>query len=442
MNRIIVVRFDNENDLQEFNLRNDFDLTKNHTYYSLIDNTSKLKVNRSIKYGENLYDITMKEWVNMPHYFSKKKEVYCKVRFEVGDLDSEYLSNIFNQKITDKTKSIWFPKLKKGGHITKRVVKGKYVNRVPIYIVSKGRADRCYTSKFLVQCEVPHYIVVEPFEIEEYKKFNNSKYTTVLELDLKYKEEYDTFDNDRENKNIGPGASRNFAWEHSIKLGKKYHWVMDDNAIEGFHWVTDNEKIKLRTGAFLNAMENFIIRYDNIAISGMNYSCFVKLCDRVPPFNLNTRIYSFLLIKNDIPYRWRGRYNEDTDLSLRVLKDGWCTLQFNTFTAGKSTTQKVKGGNTEEFYKREGTYPKSKMLVDMHPDLVRLTYKFSRVHHEVNYRVFNQKLHRDRRYDKLIHINVEKDYGMVIINTNEKNTNDTKSYLENKYLGGGNGKQI
>ena len=51
----------------------------------------------------------------------------------------------------------------------------------------------------------------------------------------------------------------------------------------------------------------------------------------LPPFKANTRIYSCILIDNALPFRWRGRYNEDTDLSLRVLKAGLCTIQFNAF---------------------------------------------------------------------------------------------------------------
>jgi len=95
-----------------------------------------------------------------------------------------------------------------------------------------------------------------------------------------------------------------------------------------------------------------------------------------------------LLIRNDIPYRWRGRYNEDTDLSLRVLKDGWCTIQFNAFVQEKATTQTMKGGNTQEFYDKEGTLKKSQILLDMHPDVSRVVWKFGRWHHHVNYKPF------------------------------------------------------
>jgi hypothetical protein len=115
---------------------------------------------------------------------------------------------------------------------------------------------------------------------------------------------------------------------------------------------------------------------------------FIAAKQKYPPFVLNTRIYSCNFIRNDIPYRWRGRYNEDTDLSLRILKDGWCTVQFNVFIQKKINTQKIAGGNTKEFYAEEGTLPKSKMQVKLHPDVSKLVIRFNRWHHHVDYRQF------------------------------------------------------
>jgi hypothetical protein len=135
-------------------------------------------------------------------------------------------------------------------------------------------------------------------------------------------------------------------------------------------------------------MEDFVLRYQNVAISGPNYYSFCKATDSVPPFIKNTRIYSCLFIRNDIPYRWRGRYNEDTDICLRALKDGWSTIQFNAFLQGKVTTQRMTGGNHEQFYSEDGTYLKSKMLEDMHPDVAKVVWKFNRWHHHVDYRPF------------------------------------------------------
>ena len=427
----IICRFANEKDFNDFCKLNKFDLTQNTTEFNI--HTKEVKEKREVhKKKHEDAEYWKEHWFDMPLYESKKQEEYAKIEFIFNEEDLELAKTIFNQNLSEKTTSVWFPKLIAGKHSKLRVIGGNAQHKYPIYVVSKNRSDKCYTSRFLTQMEVDHYVVVEPDDFEKYKEKVESKYATILLLDMKYKEEYDTFDDLGDSKGKGPGGARNFCWEHSIKNGFSWHWVFDDNATEGFHWMYKNQKVKCRTGAWFRAIEDFIDRYDNIAIAGLNYSMFCKMCDKTPAFVMNTRIYSFLLIRNDIPYRWRGRYNEDTDLSLRVLKDGWCTIQFNSFLAGKCTTQKIQGGNTEEFYSKEGTYPKSKMLEDMHPDVAKVVWKFNRWHHQVDYSSFTQKLHYKNDYkiptDKKIN-----NYGMEVIQTNETSTEDSKSYLERKY---------
>jgi len=53
------------------------------------------------------------------------------------------------------------------------------------------------------------------------------------------------------------------------------------------------------------------------------------------PFYHNVHVYSFMCIKNNIKQRWRGRYNEDTDLCLQVLAGGLCTILLNVFVVIK-----------------------------------------------------------------------------------------------------------
>ena len=280
--------------------------------------------------------------------------------------------------------------------------------RYPVYIVSKGRWDNGLTTKALNIMGVKHYIVVEALEFDFYSASTNAK---VLMLPKTYLKEYDTCDDLGETKSKGPGAARNFCIDHSKSNGFKRHWVMDDN-IDAFHYLNRNEKYEVECGGTLAAAEDFTERYSNVPVSGFNYYSFCKKTDAVPAFVLNTRIYSCLLIDNYSNYRWRGRYNEDTDLSLRVLKDGFCTIQFNVFLCGKVTTQRMKGGNTKEFYNDEGTLPKSKMLADLHPDVALIKWKFNRWHHQVNYKQFKK--------NKLIKIsytgNMEKinNYGMAL----------------------------
>lgn len=80
----------------------------------------------------------------------------------------------------------------------------------------------------------------------------------------------------------------------------------------------------------------------------------------------------------------------DTSELERYLEAGWCTVQFNAFLQKKTTTQKLKGGNTDAFYATEGTMPKSEMQVRMHPDVSRLVWRFNRWHHYVDYTPFKK----------------------------------------------------
>jgi len=163
---------------------------------------------------------------------------------------------------------------------------------------------------------------------------------------------------------------------------------MDDN-IQLFARLHKNQRIPVGDGTIFAAMEEFVLRYENIAMAGPQYWMFAPSRAKLPPFVVGTRIYSCNLIRNDLPYRWRGRYNEDTILSLDILKSNhWQTVMFNAFLQYKITTQKMAGGNTEAFYAEEGTLPKSQMLVDAHPDVSKVSWKFNRWHHHVNYEKF------------------------------------------------------
>lgn len=258
--------------------------------------------------------------------------------------------------------------------------------RYPIFIVSKGRWANMLTARALDEMSVPYRLIVEESELPMY----SAKYDCPIHvLPQRYLDDYDTCDDLGDTKSKGPGAARNFAWDLASEEGSGRHWVMDDN-IDAFHYLNRNKKWEVRSGKTIAAAEDFTDRYSNVPISGMNYYSFCKRTDAVPPFVANTRIYSCLLIDNDAPYRWRARYNEDTDLSLRVLKDGLCTIQFNAFLCGKITTQRMRGGNSKEFYDAEGTLPKSQMIADLHPDVAEVVWRFNRWHHKVDYRPFKK----------------------------------------------------
>lgn len=288
--------------------------------------------------------------------------------------------------------------------------KNKRENRYPVYIVSKGRYHNMLTNRALDRLGVPYRVIVEEQEVEQYAALLGRD--RLLVLPQRYKEEYEVLDDLGLSKSTGPGPARNFAWDHSISEGHAWHWVLDDN-LDDFHRLNRNIKSPMRTNVNFVASEDFVDRYENLAIAGFNYYSFCKSDSRANPYILNTRIYSCLLIRNDIPFRWRGRYNEDTILCLDVLTNGWATLQFNAFLQGKVTTQRMGGGNHRDFYEVEGTLAKSKMLADTYPEYASVVWKFNRWHHHVDYKPFRNNLLK--RKASFVPENKINEYGLRLI---------------------------
>ena len=273
--------------------------------------------------------------------------------------------------------------------------------RYPVYIISKGRHESRHTSKALEQKNIPYHIVIEPQEYDQYAAVINPEKIKVLPF-----------------SNLGQGSipARNWVWEDSITRGFKRHWILDDN-IRDFYRLNKNIKYRVADGSIFYVAEDLVERYKNVAISGFQYEMFVPRKKKCNPLILNTRIYSCILINNQIPYRWRGRYNEDTDLSLRALKDGWCTILFCAFLADKIATMTVKGGNTEELYKldgvKDGRYLMAKSLKDQHPDVTKIVQKWGRWQHEVDYSSF-------KKNKLILKENIEipdkpNEYGMIFV---------------------------
>ena len=257
------------------------------------------------------------------------------------------------------------------------------------------------TSKAFEKMRVPYHIVVEPQEYDNYAAVIDKKRILVLPF-----------------SELGQGSipARNWVWEHSIEAGAERHWILDDN-IREFYYFNKNMLYCTDSGTTFRAIEDFVNRYENVALAGMQYEMFLPRKIKVAPLILNTRIYSCILIKNDIGYRWRGRYNEDTDLSLRALKGGWCTILFQAFACKKTATMHMKGGNTDELYRQDkdfdGRLEMAKSLQRQHPDVVVIKRRWGRwQQHVVDYSSFkyNELVKKD---DAVIPDGIN-NYGMVL----------------------------
>lgn len=237
--------------------------------------------------------------------------------------------------------------------------------RYPVYVISKGRGDVCLTAQFFLRDGVPFRLVVEPQEADEYAEHFDRDLLLVTPF-----------------SNLGQGSipARNFVWQHAIESGAERHWIFDDNIKEIWR-VHKGERLRCDAAPALRTAEDFTDRYENIAVSGFNYHFFVRGPTAV--FFLNCHVYSSLLIRNDLPQRWRGRYNEDTDLCLQVLSDGWCTVLFNAFVIEKMQTMAMKGGNTTQLYQGDGRLKMARSLERMWPHVVSTERRFQRPQHVV-----------------------------------------------------------
>lgn len=269
--------------------------------------------------------------------------------------------------------------------------------KYPVYVISKGRWESRLTVKALEARSIPYHVVIEPQEFDQYADVIDPKKIYVLPF-----------------SNLGQGSipARNWVWEHAKAGGAKRHWILDDN-IREFYRLNRNIKHRTTSGSTFAAIEDFVDRYTNIALAGMQYAMFVPRRRIWPSILINTRIYSIILIDNSLPYRWRGRYNEDTDLSLRCLKDKLCTVLFNAFPADKQATMRMKGGNTDDLYQGDGRLRMAQSLQEQHPDCVKIHFKWGRWQHLVDYSAFKANKLR-LRHDIVIPEGIN-EFGMKFI---------------------------
>ena len=208
--------------------------------------------------------------------------------------------------------------------------------RYPVYIPSKGRADRCLTADLLLKDGVDFRLVVEEQEREAYA----GRYGTRRVLVLPFSNRGSVI------------PARNWTKEHASAAGHERHWQLDDNMRVVRRW-HKGKRLPCSAAIALCVTEDFSDRYENVAISGIEYQMFSAPGSVPAPFRLNTRVYSCSLILSAIPYRWRSRYNEDADLCLQVLSGGWCTVLITAFMIDKVWTMKMRGGNTDALYRHD-----------------------------------------------------------------------------------------
>lgn len=322
-------------------------------------------------------------WWGMPEYSAEDlRPVRTMTMWFASENDYQDFRRTLDLQLTSHQHQTWWPQRRARLKPMEYHWRGTpSPTRYPVYIPSKGRAEYATTPRLLDQAGVDYRLVVESTEADAYRERFGAERVLVLPF-----------------HDLGQGSipARNWIWEHAADAGHEWHWIIDDN-IGGFFRHHHNRRLSVKeSSAPLRMVEDFADRYDNLAFAGLHGSWLMSDDKRVP-LTLNTRVYSTTLINTALPYRWRGRYNEDTDICLRALKDGWATARFNNMLYHKAgvTTGDGKsgmpGGNTDTVY-AGGDYRRAfaESLAEQHPDCVEVTWRFSRWHHRVDYARFSR----------------------------------------------------
>lgn len=270
-------------------------------------------------------------------------------------------------------------------------------NKYPIYIPTKGRFESRKTVKALLEMGADFRVVIESHEYDLYKKILKDSQILILPYS-------------HPNESSQLVTTRNWIKNHSISEGHKRHWQFDDN-IKAFYRMNNNKRIKVLSPVIFRCVEDFVDRYTNIAMAGLNYMNYA-IPDGRPPYFINSRVYSMSLVNNELPYMWRGIYNDDTDICLRMLKDGYCTINFNAFSGDKDATMITRGGNTPIYTTGDLRSDFVDSLIEQHPDVVKKVWRFERWHHEVNYKPFKNNMLIKK--EGLIIEDKVNNYGMIL----------------------------
>jgi len=362
---------------------------------------------------EGLFDVEPEQadyWFGLPQF--EMRNAQPQRRLTVNFLTSDDVRD-FAQKLgvplSAAADSLWWPP-------QQRLEPKAYVwrgtpspTRYPVYVPSKGRAQINTTGRLLGQAGVTPWWVVEPQEADEYRARYGDR---VLILPF---------------SNLGQGSipARNWIWEHAKAQGHRWHWIIDDNVL-GFWRTHANRRLVVeQSSAPLRVVEDLADRYENLAFAGLSADGFAPDRTQLSPIAWNTRVYSVTLINTGLPFRWRGRYNEDTDLCLRALKSGYATALLRAFLMKKAHTARsggvggMAGGNTDNVYNTEDHRRAfAESLKEQHPDVVDVVWKFGRWHHEVDYSPF--KGNRPRLLPGITPTKHVDEYGLQLVRRSDR----------------------
>lgn len=268
-----------------------------------------------------------------------------------------------------------------------------------IYIISKGR-PQCKTAATLQKMDYPgEWHIVCGTNDDTLPEYMNNWGGHVLVFD--YEEEIkntDTLDNfGFESKASGACPVRNATMKISRDREELRHWQFDDDYLD-FRRINE-DKTKMRKYDNGEEFEDWLF---NLAKFG--YKANLRNVGFPPgsetyidnAFTFAARVFNAhnLPSTDDLFIPWVGRMNDDTINAINCWRKGGYEMSIRAMNMTMPSTQSEQGG-LSEMYIADGTVRKSAYPVLVAPNAAKLTIKFGRYHHRVDWSKLRPKLIRE-----------------------------------------------
>lgn len=267
-------------------------------------------------------------------------------------------------------------------------------NRLVVFILSHGRADRVETYESLKRAGYSGdlYIVCdnEDKTVDEYnKRYGKEKIIVFDKLDVAKR--FDAGDNFDNRKTIF--YARNACFDIAEKLGYKYFIELDD----------DYNIFAYKFSSNYDYIQKWILSLDDVFSAMVEYfetagiTCLAMAQNRdfiggrdswiAKGLNIKRKAMNTLICSTERKFEFVGRVNEDVNTYVLLGSRGKLFIQIPLVVINQQKSQKSKGGMTD-VYLDSGTYLKSFYSVMYAPSSVKISLmgdKHKRIHHRINW---------------------------------------------------------
>ena len=267
-------------------------------------------------------------------------------------------------------------------------------NRLVVFILSHGRADRVETYESLKRAGYSGdlYIVCdnEDKTVDEYnKRYGKEKIIVFDKLDVAKR--FDAGDNFDNRKTIF--YARNACFDIAEKLGYKYFIELDDDYnIFAYKFNSNYDYIQkwiLSLDDVFSAMVEYFETAGITCLAMAQNGDFIGGRDSwiAKGLNIKRKAMNTLICSTERKFEFVGRVNEDLNTYVLLGSRGKLFIQIPLVVINQQKSQKSKGGMTD-VYLDSGTYLKSFYSVMYAPSSVKISLmgdKHKRIHHRINW---------------------------------------------------------